>query len=269
MRHISKAKLLVATATAALLSGSVGAFAADKVSGDVGISYNSHFVSYGSDVWGGGNDFFGDQSTTFVYGDLVIKPTAASSIFLNVWTDNNDNTKSQIGGHLQEIDLNVGGTYTIGIVTLGAAYGSWNYAGGAEESVEGSIALDDSGFMPFTLSPKLTYHQRTGTNEGTTQGYGAVIIAGVSHSFALGSDGISLTFPINVAFFTDNFGADSGYAYTSAGASLGVPLSFISPDFGAWSINAGLTGYFTEHDALPGNPAENFLTGSIGLQVAF
>jgi hypothetical protein len=263
----SKANLLVATAAAALLSTGVSAFAADKVSGDVGVSYNSHFVSYGSDVWGGGDDFYGDRSTTFVYGDLVFTPTDALSLFVNVWTDNNHNVPSAIGGSLQEIDLNIGGSYTIGAVTLGAAYGSWNYANDTEESLEASIALDDSGFMPFTLSPKLTYHQRISANG--TQGYGAVILAGISHSFPLGDDGISLTIPLTVAFFTDEFGADDGYAYTSTGASLGVPLSFISPDYGAWSMSFDLIGYFTSEDALPGNPEENFLTGSVGLKVAF
>jgi hypothetical protein len=267
MTTFSKANLLCTAAAVALLSTTAGAFAGDKVSASAGVSYNSHFVSYGTDVWGGGDDVYGDESTTFAWGTLNITPTDDLGFFVNVWTDNNHNTTSAIGGSLQEIDLNIGGSYKMGIVTLGAAYGSWNYAGDTEESVEGSIALDDSGFMPFTLSPKLTYHQRVSANG--TQGLGAVVIGSVSHSFPLGDDGISLTIPVNVAFFTDDFGADDGYAYTSAGASLGVPLSFISPDYGAWSVNFDLIGYFTNDDALPGNPEENFLTSQIGLTVSF
>lgn len=267
MTKFSQANLLAATALAAMLSTSVSAFAADKVSGDMGISYNSHFVSYGADVWGGGDDFYGDKSTTFVYGDLVFATTDASTIFINVWTDNNDNVPSAIGGTLQEIDLNIGGTYKLGKFTLGAAYGSWNYAGDTEESVEGSIAFDDSGLLPITLSPKLTYHERIAANGA--QGYGAVIIAGVSPSFPLTDSGISLTVPLNVAFFTQDFGADSGYAYASGGVSLGVPLSFISSDFGSWSMNFDLIGYTTDSGALPGNPEKDFLVGQVGIKVAF
>jgi hypothetical protein len=80
---------------------------------------------------------------------------------------------------------------------------------------------------------------------------------------------MSLTVPVTVAFFTDNFGADSGYAYTSTGASLGLPLSFISSDYGAWSMNFDLMAYFTDSSALPGNRSQNFVTGSVGLKVAF
>ncbi|MGV8996648.1 MAG: hypothetical protein ACOH12_06860 [Parvibaculaceae bacterium] len=267
MTGILKTNLFAATALAALLSTSVGAFAADKISADAGISYNSHFVSYGADVWGGGDDFYGKNSTTFVYGDLYIAPTEASTIFVNVWTDNNKNVPSAIGGSLQEIDLNIGGSYKLGIVTLGAAYGSWNYASDTEESVEGSIAIDDSGFMPFTLSPKVTYHQRTSANGA--QGLGAVVLASVGHTFPLGNDGLTLSVPITVAFFTDDFGADDGYAYTSGGISLGMPLSFISPDFGAWSVNFDVIGYTTDKDALPGNKEASFITSQIGLKVAF
>ena len=267
MTKISKASLLAATAVAALLSTSAGAFAADKVSADMGISYNSHFVSYGADVWGGGNAIYGDNSTTFVYGDLYINPTDNFGMFVNVWTDNNHNTTSAIGGSTQEIDLNIGGSYTVGKFTLGAAYGSWNYAGDTEESIEGSVAFDDSEISPFSLSPKITYHQRIAANG--TQGYGAVILGNVSHTFDLDYEGMSLTVPLTVAFFTDNFGGKSGYAYASGGVSLGIPLSFISSDYGAWSMNFDVIGYTTDKGALPGNKAQNFVTSQIGLKVAF
>lgn len=259
--------MLAATAVAALLSSSVGALAADKVSADMGVSYNSHFVSFGSDVWGGGNSLYGDNSTTFVYGDLYVNPTDKLGLFVNVWTDNNHNVPSAIGGATQEIDLNIGGSYKVGKFTLGAAYGSWNYASDTEESVEGSIAFDDSEISPFSLSPKLTYHQRIAANG--TQGLGAVVLGQVSHSFPIGDKGISLTVPLTVAFFTEDFGAESGYAYASGGVSLGVPLSFISPDYGAWSMNFDLIGYTTDSGALPGNKAQNFVTSQIGLKVAF
>lgn len=267
MTKFTQAKLLAATALAAMLSTTVSASADDKVSADMGISYNSHFVSYGADVWGAGDDFYGDRATTFVYGDLIFATTDASTVFINVWTDNNNNVPSAIGGTLQEIDLNIGGTYTLGKFTLGAAYGSWNYAGDTEESIEGSIAFDDSGILPIKLSPKVTYHHRVSANGA--QGYGAVVIGGIAPSFDLGTYGMTLTVPLNVAFFTEEFGADEGYAYASGGVSLGVPLSFISSDFGAWSLNFDIIGYTTDSGALPGNAEQDFVTGQVGIKVAF
>src|SRR5258707_15377437 len=90
------------------------AYAAENISADVGLSYNSHFVSYGVDVWGAGDDFFGDKSTTWLWGDLAIKATDALTFTLTVWSDNNDNVTSGIGGHTPEIEFDPGFNYTLG-----------------------------------------------------------------------------------------------------------------------------------------------------------
>src|SRR5258708_6728408 len=94
-----------AVACGALIALGLGAraSAAENISADVGLSYNSHFVSYGVDVWGAGNDFFGDKSTTWLWGDLAIKATDALTFTLTVWSDNNSNVTSGIGGPHHEI----------------------------------------------------------------------------------------------------------------------------------------------------------------------
>jgi len=272
MPKVSKANLLVATATAALLSSSVSAFAAaDKVSGDLSVSYNSHFVSYGLDVWGAGDSFYGTNPTTFVNANLYFAVTDEATIFVNGWGDLNHNVPSAIGGAIQEIDFNIGGTYKFGCVTAGAAYGSWNYAGDTEEIVDLSLALDDSGMIAegFGFYPKVTWHIRTAGNGAQTKG--SAVVVGVGPSFPIG-DYASLTIPVGVGFFLDDDfqgGTKSGYAYAYGGASVGVPLSFIGPDYGAWSVNFDLIGYTTKASAIPGNVNKNFVTGSVGLKVAF
>src|SRR5258707_11836166 len=94
--------------------------AAENISADVGLSYNSHFVSYGVDVWGAGNDFFGDKSTTWLCGDLAIKATDALTFTLTVWSDNNSNVTSGIGGAIPENDFHPRFSYTLRKVTAGA-----------------------------------------------------------------------------------------------------------------------------------------------------
>ena len=86
----------------------------------------------------------------------------------------------------------------------------------------------------------------------------------------LDTDHFSLGIPVNVAAATDGFHAgDGGFAYTSAGLSASVPLKFISSDLGEWALNAGVTYYYTNSDVIPLNPDESFLTGSLGVSVAF
>jgi hypothetical protein len=248
----------------------MAATAADKVSADLGISYNSHFVSYGADVWGGGGDFFGNKSTTFATGTVTVKLTDSLSVNTGAWADINDNTTSSIGGNLQEVDVWFGASYAIGPVTLGATYQSWNYAGDVEEIVDLSIGLDDSAYLKqFALNPSVVWHIRTSGNG--SQQTGSAVVVGVKPGVKLTKD-LSLGFPAGIGFFTTKDfqgGTQSGYGYSYLGASLGYPLSFIPADYGAWAVNFDLIAYFTDDDAIPGNPAQDFVTGSLGLTLSF
>ena len=261
-----------ALAGAALLGLSAsGASAAENVSADVGVSYNTHFISYGVDVWGGGTDFYGDRSTTFMWGDLAIKLNDALTFNLTVWSDINDNTTSAIGGHIQEVDFDPGFSYNLGKVTAGITYNAWSYAGDVEQSVDLSLAFDDTGLIPgVTLGPKLTWHDRVSGNGA--QKIGSAFVLSVGPSFPLGS-GFSLTVPAGIAIFaTDDFQGGknaSGYGFSYIGGSLGYGLDFIPANIGKWSINFDLIAYFTDKKAIPHNPEQNFLTGSIGLKVAY
>jgi hypothetical protein len=248
-----------------------GAAAAENVSADVGVSYNSHFVSYGADVWGGGSHFYGDRATTFAWGDLAIKATDALTFTLTVWSDINDNTVSGIGGHIQEVDFDPGFTYTFGKFTAGATYNAWSYASDVEESVDLSLGFDDTGliFPGIAFGPKVTWHDRVSGNG--SQQVGSAVVLSVGPSFPLGM-GFSLAVPAGVAFFTtDDFqgGTKSGFGYAYFGGSLGYGLDFIPAAYGKYSINFDLIEYVTEKKAIPGNPAASFLTGSVGLKVAY
>jgi hypothetical protein len=254
------------------LSGAAPASAAENVTGDLGISYNTHFISYGLDVWGGGTDFYGDRATTFIYGDLFIKVTDSLTISFGAWADINRNVPSAIGGSIQEIDVYPGITYTVGMFTLGATYQAWSYAGDVEESIDLSVAFNDMGLIweGFGFNPKLVWHNRVSGNGAQT--VGSAFVASIGPSFAL-AEGLTLSIPAGVAFFTtDDFqgGIDaSGYGYSYAGGSLAYAFGFVPPEYGVWTINFDLIAYFTDQDAIPTNPENSFLTGSVGLKVAY
>lgn len=257
-----------------LLSGT--AMAAENVSGDIGFNTNTHFVSYGVDVWGAGNGFYGSRMTNSIYGDLGVKLTPDISYGLNVWTDLNTNVPSGLGGSVQEIDINNTLSYNIGAgFSASATFGAWSYAGDVEDVVDLGLGYDDSSLWGngFALNPHLTFHDRVAGNG--TQKIGSAFVLGVGPSFPLWDSGFSLSIPAGIAFFTTHdfqggtAAGSGGIGYGYAGASLATPLSFIPASYGAWSANFDLIGYFTSPTYIPGNPEANFLTGSFNIKMAF
>ena len=234
--------------------------AGSAVSGVISLDVNTHFISYGADIWGAGND----------WADALFNPLVEISFALNdnltlsvgTWWDVNDNASSNIGDSIQEIDVWAGLALTTGKLTTSLVYQEWLYADDSERIVDLIFALD------APLSPSLTLHGRV--DEGASGGdTGVVAVAGIEIPL-VDTDSFSLGLPINVAAATDGFhGGDGGFAYASAGLGASVPLSFISSDLGEWALNAGVTYYYTSSDVIPNNPDESFVTGSLGVSVSF
>src|SRR5690606_15299614 len=98
-------------------------------------------------------------------------------------------------------------------------------------------------------------HFRIDGNGGQEEAEAFVFSIAPSFQLTEGDYALTLTIPASVAFFTDEFqGGDDGFGYASIGATLGVPLAFIPAEYGEWSAAFNLTYYFTDDDAIPGNP---------------
>lgn len=247
----------------------------DKVSASVGIDFSSHFVSYGSDVWGGGDDFYGDERTRFIWGEVGIALTDVVSFTFGAWSDVNNNGDDSVGGDIQEIDVYGGLGFDVQDFSFGVTYQEWYYSSETERILDLSAAFDDAGLWQggFALNPAVIWHIRLEGNGAQEEG--SAVVASITPGFDLNASArypLTLSIPIGVAFFlNDDFqgGDDGGYAYSFAGATLGVPLGFIPAAYGEWSLAASLLYYLTEEDAIPNNPEENFLTGQIGLALSF
>lgn len=233
------------------------------VSGTLSLDYNTHFISYGWDVWASGENFGGSATFNPSLG-LTWQLTDALSYNLGTWWDVNDNIPSSIGGDIQEIDVFTGLAYDFGLVTLSGTYQAWIYGSDTEHVFDVGFAFDTF------LSPSLTIHHRF--DEGASGGEtGTVLVGGVKYDFELGP--VSFGVPLNVGFFLeDDFhpgSTDEGVGFGSLGLTATYPLGFISDRFGEWNIHGGLTYYITD-DGVIGNPKDDdFLTGSIGIGVAF
>ena len=242
-----------------------------------GVDFQSHFISYGLDVWGGGDDPspFSDDSTIFSYAQVDAAITEDFGIFFNIWGDLNDNVESNIGGAIQEIDLTAGATYQIDDrFGTSVSIGHWAYASDVEYVLDLGVSFDDAGLYGesgFYLSPSVLLHYRFDGNGGQEEALAVVV--GLSPGLSVDVDddlAVDISFPVNVAFFGDEFqGGDSGFGYVSVSASFSVPLTFVAEKYGDWGAYAAATFYHTEEDAIPTNPESDFLTTSFGLSYGF
>jgi hypothetical protein len=245
----------------------------DALTGVLNLDLNTHFISYGNDAWKDGSSM----------SDLGFNPSLEFSLALpqnfvatlGTWWDVNDKGTSPIGGKIQEIDVWGGLAYTFHDFTVKTTYQAWNYGSSTEDILD--IGLSYKCF----LSPSLTIHNRL--NAGSAAGSftsagvfdpgdeGTVLVGALSWGFDAGP--VSIAFPLNVAYFCSGdyhaVGADSGFGYGSLGATASVPISFIDPTYGKWSLHGGLTYYVTSRDVIPNNPKGDFLTANLGISVAF
>jgi hypothetical protein len=237
--------------------------AEDVVSGVLKLDFNSHFVSYGADVWGDGASMSDMGFNPML--ELAFALPAGFTTTLGTWWDVNSKGNSPIGGQMQEIDVWAGVAYTYEKFTVGVTFQDWIYADATEEILDVKFAYD------CLLAPSLTIHNRLGAG-GSGGEEGTILVLGLGHNIEAGP--VTISFPVNIAYFLqDDFhggSTDDGFGYASVGVGAALPLApYIGDAVGDWTLNAGLTYYFTDEDVV-GNPDENdFLTTSIGLSLAF
>lgn len=246
-----KKKLQVTTAAVGLMSiVSVVSANADPLSGSISVDANSHFISYGFDVWAGGDN-----------PDWTFNPTVSIDYAINenwtfstgFWLDVNDNASSSF--ETVETDTWVGLAYSAGIWTISGTFQNWQYGGVSEEVFDLGISVDTF------LSPSLTVHKRL--DVGASGGYnGTFLVLGLEHGFDV-SECFSVTVPFSLGYAVDEFHTtESGYGF----ASLGLQGSWAFSEKA--SFNFGVTYYDTDSD-VTGNADNNFFTYNAGLSYSF
>lgn len=237
----------------------------DVVSGVLKLDLNTHFISYGNDVWSDGNPQL-DELNFNPFLELSIALPANFKATIGTWWDVTDKLPSvTLGGNLREVDVWGGLAYSYDKFTAGVVYQVWNYGSATEEILDVNFSYD------CFLHPTLIVHNRLGA--GASGGdEGTVLVAGISYGVEAGP--VTVSFPVNVAYFaTDGFhgaSADTGFGYASIGVGASLPLtSVIGSSFGDWTLNGGLTYYFTDTDITVNNEESSFLTASLGLSLAF
>lgn len=225
------------------------------VTGNVTVNYETHFISYGQDVW----DVGASWSKSFIHpsAELDFNLGKGLQFYANTWWDVNDYGVSNIGKYIQEVDVNVGFYYTMDKWKFQLGYGAWNYASQTESIIDGRIGYSDGFWNPFIM-----LHGRVDIGSQIGFSNGLVYQAGIAPSKTW--DKFTASLPITVSFDTGNFhGGSDGFAYVSAGPSLtyAVAKHFV--------LNLAATYYHTDNSVIPGNPSNNFVLGTIGFTVPF
>jgi hypothetical protein len=225
------------------------------VTGNLTLAYETHFISYGQDIWAAGNNW--DDSLFHPSLELDFNLGSGWQAYLNLWFDVNDNASTSISRYVQEMDVNVGVYYTMDKWKFQLGYGAWNYASQTESIIDGKISYSDGFWNPF-----LMLHGRVGADLGPSFDDGLVTQVGIVPTKKFGP--VTVTLPVTVSFDTSQFhGGDSGFAYASVGLGASIPLCKHT------TLNLGVTYYHTEDDVFPTNPDSDFVTGSAGVTIAF
>ncbi|MFT6181540.1 MAG: hypothetical protein ACJAQT_002459 [Akkermansiaceae bacterium] len=245
--NIPNQKFLASLTAAGLVTA--GQAHAD-LSAELSLDYNSHFISYGFDVWGGGDD---PQGTFNPSLSIDYKVNDALSLNAGFWLDVNDNG----GGPFEtvETDVWIGASYTSGITTASLTLQNWQYGGTSEGILDLGLSFDT------LLSPSITIHKRL--DEGASGGFnGTFLVLGAEHSFDV-NEQLSITIPVSVGFAIDEFHTtETGYGFASIGLSANYTLNEMT------SIHAGVT-YWDTDSAVTGNAEESFYGFNAGISFSF
>lgn len=225
------------------------------VTGNLTVNYETHFISYGQDIWAGGASW----KDALVHPSLELDFNIAKNLqfYVNTWWDVNDLGVTTIGKYIQEVDVNVGFYYTMDKFKFQLGYGSWNYASQTEQIIDGKVSYSDGLFNPF-----LVLHGRVGIGSSIGLNNGLVTQVGIAPSKTWGK--VTASLPITASFDTSNFhGGDAGFAYVSVGPQFSIALSKHI------SANIGATYYHTNDKVISTNPDSDFVLGTAGFTVSF
>lgn len=233
--------------------------AAENLSFSLSLDYNSHFMSYGTNVWGAKDSF----------DDILFQPSVGlelalaegSALYTGIWFDINDQAENSIGGNFQEIDVWLGYYFTVGDFVFDFAVQHWYYASDAEGVFDFTITYTG---VPF--SPYLKTHYRFEGNGG--QKTGVIFEAGAT-LFETTVGRVELSFPVAIGFSPDDYHVEGkdGYGYSLIGANFVLPLN-VPESYGAWDIHGGLTFYHTDK-GFTGNDDSTHLALNLGVGLGF
>ena len=224
-----------------------------ELSGSIAFDLNSHFISYGADIWAGGDDPQWTSNPTLSLGYTLNEQV---SINAGIWMDVNSIGSRSYG--VAETDTWIGVAYDAGLVTGSVTLQNWQYGGDSEEILDFGLSVDTF------LSPSLTLHKRlsAGASSGGEGKNGWFAVFNAAHSIDV-TEQISVTIPAQIGFALADFHTtETGYGF----ANIGVSVSYALTE--SVSVNAKVK-YWNTDGGVTGNVDNDFFTYGVGASFAF
>ena len=160
-------------------------------SGTLSLLMDSHFVSYGQDIWGAGQSW--EDPLFHPSLALNFNLTSKFTFFMGAWMDINDNleSSSSAGNRVQETDVWAGISYTMDKFKFTLINQYWNYGGDTEKIID--FRIDYTA----PLNPYLLLHGRFDRGAAQAFGEGLVVMVGINPTTNLGPLILSAPFALS------------------------------------------------------------------------
>lgn len=231
---------------------------------------NSHFMSYGANVWKPDTDEIGDEWLFQPSASLGYDISETQGLYAGIWFDINSladdpDVGPDLGDDTQEMDVWIGYWFNVGDFTIDLTLQQWYYASETEGIFDVTVSYD------CMFSPYIKAHNRIESVGG--QEKGTIFEAGVT-LYEGEYEGLSYSFSAGVAFNFDDYHVEGedGYAYSFIGASASYVI--YSSDSVEIDLHGGLTYYDTDEDNVgnfdsDGDEVGGILTASFGIGFSF
>lgn len=253
-------------ACSAMLTTSFAQEEESPFSFSLSLDQNSHFMSYGVNVWGTTKtEDIGDGGTFNPSFVVNYSLSESSGWYAGVWYDVNSYTDApdpgpDLGSKVQEMDVFVGYYFGLDKLSVDLTYQAWLYAGENEGIFDVALSYDT------VLSPYVKFHNRI-ESVGTQQKGTMIEVGGTLYEGTAGSVGYAVSTGLGFSLDDYHVAGEDGYAYSFIGIS-GSKVIYSSDSLEA-DLHGGLTYYNTDEYLSGTNPDDNFLTLNIGVGFSF
>lgn len=167
------------------------------------------------------------------------------------------------------------------------AYTSPNGAFSTVQELDLGVAIDDSAWLPehFSTSPYMTWaFEIDRAALGASDKEGIYLELGAEPSYEFGSETeypVTLSVPLALGLSVANYFdvvdpvtgkevSDDTFGFFDAGVALSVPLAFVDPKLGSWSVSAAFHGLSLSGDLADVNRGDGFFPwGTLGIAMEY
>ena len=166
-------------------------------------------------------------------------------------------------------------------LSVGLEYKAYTYpnnSGGDVQEINLLLAYDDAGkwgdatILARGLQPHMLFGFEVSGSQAQDGNTGVYMEVGIRPSWSIFEDKVLLALPVTIGLSLDDYygSSSNGYAYTSVGGEVVVPLKCLGSKFGNWKFKAGVEFLFLGNIKALNVGGDDFeVVGKAGFSVDF